>query len=68
MLFDPHNCIELVEKVEWAWSHPVVVNEMGAAARRRYLEGYTAERGYEALMRLYASVLKGRQTDSVSAA
>jgi glycosyltransferase involved in cell wall biosynthesis len=68
LLFDPHNCIELVEKVEWAWSHPVVVNEMGAAARRRYLEGYTAERGYEALMRLYASVLKGRQTDSVSAA
>ena len=28
----------------WAWSHPVSMNEMGAAARRRILQHYTAEK------------------------
>lgn len=61
-LFDPHNADDLVDKVEWAWSHPVQTNEMGAAARRRYLNQYTAEHGYESLMQLYESVFDRRPT------
>ena len=57
LLFDPHDTDELVEKAEWAWAHPVGMNEMGAAARRRYLQHYTAERSYDGLMRIYASVI-----------
>ncbi len=56
LLFDPHNTDELIEKVAWAWSHPVSMNEMGAAARRRYLHHYTAEKGYDALVNFYGSV------------
>jgi glycosyltransferase involved in cell wall biosynthesis len=57
LLFDPHDRDELVEKAEWAWSHPVAVNEMGAAARRRYLQRYTADKNYGELMGIYCSVL-----------
>ena len=56
LLFDPNDGDELVAKAEWAWSHPVSMNEMGAAARRRYLQHHTAERGYKELMALYSSV------------
>ena len=57
LLFDPRYGDELVEKAEWAWSHPVAMNEMGAAARRRYLQRYTAEKNYEQLMGIYRSVM-----------
>ena len=56
LLFDPHNGEELVAKVEWAWSHPVSMNEIGAAARRLYLHHFTAEKAYEGLTALYESV------------
>ena len=56
LLFDPHNGEELVAKVEWAWSHPVSMNEMGAAARRQYLHHFTAEKAYVELTALYESV------------
>ena len=56
LLFDPHNNEQLAKTVEWAWSHPGDMNEMGAAARRRYLQHYTAENSYYALMRIYSSV------------
>ena len=56
LLFDPHDGDELVAKVEWAWSHPVSMNEMGAAARRQYLHHFTAETAYEGLTALYESV------------
>ena len=68
LLFDPHNTEEFAETVAWAWSHPVLMSEMGAAARRRYLRQYTAEQGYESLMRLYASVLKRDRDDHPCAA
>jgi len=56
LLFDPDSADELAETVAWAWTHPDDVSEMGHAARRRYLERYTAEHGYASLMTLYASV------------
>ncbi len=56
MLVDSRNTDALAEKVGWAWSHPVAMNGMGAAARQRYLQHYTAEKSYDALMQLYGSV------------
>jgi len=64
LLFDPHNGDELAAKVEWAWSHPVSMNEMGAAARRQYLHHFTAEKAYESLTALYESVSPGWATAS----
>ncbi len=59
LLFDPWNLDELVEKVQWAWSHPVSMNQMGAAARRLYLQHFTAERAYEQLIALYRELSPG---------
>ncbi len=56
LLFDPHNEDELVEKVGWAWSNAAAIDEMGAGARKRYLQYYTAEKSYDALMKIYAAV------------
>ena len=64
LLFDPREPNELVEKVDWAWTHPVSMNEMGAAARRRFLQHYTAEKSYDAMMRLYGSVSARGDLDS----
>ena len=60
LLFDPHDTDELVEKARWAWLHPVAMNEMGAAARRRYLQHYSGEQGYDALIGIYGSVMAKR--------
>jgi glycosyltransferase involved in cell wall biosynthesis len=67
LLFDPRYPDDLVEKVEWAWAHPVAMNQMGAAARRSYLQHYTAETGYDQLMKTYDMVLAGRQVEPTSA-
>ena len=60
LLFHPQDPDDLAEKVAWAWAHPVRMNEMGAEARRLYLRQYSAEPGYQALMKLYGTVL-GRE-------
>jgi glycosyltransferase involved in cell wall biosynthesis len=65
LLFDPHDSEEMAEKVAWVWSRPRSVNEMGAAARRRYLEHYTADKGYEQLARFYGSVSAEWRTESL---
>jgi glycosyltransferase involved in cell wall biosynthesis len=56
LLFDPHNTDDLAEKAAWAWSHPVAMNEMGLAARKRYLQRYTAERNYDGLLQMYGAL------------
>jgi glycosyltransferase involved in cell wall biosynthesis len=56
LLFDPHDSEEMAEKVAWAWSHPMSMNEMGAAARRSYLGQYSTDKGYEKLVSFYRSV------------
>ena len=68
LLYHPHDTDGFSEKAEWAWSHPVSMNEMGKAARRRYLRHYTAEQGYDSMMRLYDSVLAGYSEASRSVA
>ncbi|HEY2461741.1 MAG TPA: glycosyltransferase [Candidatus Acidoferrum sp.] len=49
---------DLAAKVEWAWAHPEEMQAMGRAARAEYEAKYTAERGYENLMKVYERALE----------
>jgi glycosyltransferase involved in cell wall biosynthesis len=51
--FTPGDAVDLATKVEWAWTHPKEMEEMGHAARREYEAKYTSEQNYAALMRIY---------------
>ncbi len=55
--FGPGSPQELAEKVEWAWSHPERMREMGKEARREFENRYTAEKNYSMLMNIYKSVI-----------
>lgn len=48
---------DLAAKVEWAWTHPKEIQEMGTAGRAEYLCRYTAERNYQILMGIYRQAL-----------
>ncbi len=50
---------DLATKIEWAWSHPDAMDEMGRAARAEYEDKYTADRNYPAMMGLYEQALRG---------
>jgi len=58
LLFDPDNFEELIARVRWAWSHPAAMDQMGNAARQLYLEKFTAEISYQALMSVCRALLK----------
>ncbi|HXG31487.1 MAG TPA: glycosyltransferase family 4 protein, partial [Thermodesulfobacteriota bacterium] len=60
LLFEPGNPEDLAAKVEWAWTHPKEMAEMGQEARREYEERYTAERNYEILMGIYGRVMRDK--------
>ena len=57
LLFDPDDFSEMVEQARWAWNHPAEMEEMGRAARQLYLENFTAEKNYEALIGIYQKVI-----------
>jgi glycosyltransferase involved in cell wall biosynthesis len=44
---------DLAQKVEWAWTHPERLAEMGKEARQEYQAKYTAERNYPMLTEIY---------------
>lgn len=52
---DPH---DLAEKVEWAWTHPKRVEEMGREARAEFEAKYTAQRNYEMLNNIYQTAIE----------
>jgi glycosyltransferase involved in cell wall biosynthesis len=54
LLFVAGDADDLVEKVEWAWTHPSALAAMGWAGRRDYEANYTAERNRAMLMDIYA--------------
>lgn len=58
LLFEPGAPDDLAAKVEWAWTHPKEIAEMGRNARREYELKYTAERNYELLMQIYRRAMK----------
>lgn len=51
--FTPGDVEDLVQKVEWAWTHPAELAAMGREARREYETRYTPERNYSLLMEIY---------------
>ena len=53
LLFEPGNVGDLCRQLEWVWSHPGAMVEMGQEARREYEAKYTASRNYEMLMEIY---------------
>lgn len=61
LLFEPGNPDDLAAKVDWAWTHPERMAEMGREARREYERQYTAERNYETLMDIYARAMTARR-------
>jgi glycosyltransferase involved in cell wall biosynthesis len=52
---DPEN---LAAKVEWAWTHPREMEEMGRQARAEYEAKYTSQRNYELLMETYRGAIQ----------
>jgi len=56
--FTPGDANDLAAKVEWAWTHPAEMAEMGRAARAEYEATYTAERNYQHLMSIYQRVIE----------
>jgi glycosyltransferase involved in cell wall biosynthesis len=59
--FTPGSAEELAAKLDWAWSHPRAMEEMGKAARLEYEEKYTAERNYAMLMDIYRQAISSCQ-------
>ena len=53
---------DLATKVEWAWTHPQEIAEMGREARKEYEAKYTAERNYEILMEIYRKAIERCRT------
>ena len=53
LYFTPADPEDLAEKVEWAWSHPERMRDMGREARREFEAKYTRERNHELLLQIY---------------
>ena len=63
--FEPGNSEDLAAKVEWAWTHPEAMSEMGREARREYEEKYTAEKNYKMLLDIYERALSYHKRSSL---
>jgi glycosyltransferase involved in cell wall biosynthesis len=65
--FEAGNTNDLAEKVQWAWQHPEVMNEMGHRSRQEFERKYTAARNIEMLEAVYGSAIRprGRVTEMV---
>jgi glycosyltransferase involved in cell wall biosynthesis len=57
-LFKPGDPNDLAAKTEALIANPTSTERMRTAARQTYEEGYTAERNYAALMRIYESAIE----------
>jgi len=55
--FTPGDAEDLAAKVEWAWTHPQRMLEMGREARAEYQAKYTAQRNYRMLMDIYQQAI-----------
>jgi len=58
LYFEAGNPLDLAEKVNWAWTHPEEMAEMGMQARAEFEAKYTAERNYQMLMEIYRAAIE----------
>jgi glycosyltransferase involved in cell wall biosynthesis len=64
--FTPGDAADLAAKVEWAWTHPKEMEEMGRAARREYEAKYTPEVNYQYLMEIFQRAISFRSDEAVA--
>ena len=57
MHFIPGDDEDLARGLEWSFSHPAELEEMGRNARQEFLARYTPAEAYESLMRIYADAM-----------
>ncbi|MEQ9619035.1 MAG: glycosyltransferase family 4 protein [Deltaproteobacteria bacterium] len=55
--FTPGDAEDLSAKVNWAWSNPDKMTQMGRTARKEYETRYTAEKNYKMLLDIYERAL-----------
>lgn len=60
--FAPGDPNDLAEKIEWAWTHPRRLHDMGRAVRAEFAEKYTAKRNYEMLRNIYQLAIARSKT------
>lgn len=58
--YKPKAIDDLAEKMDWAWTHPKRMDEMGREARQDYETKYTAATNYEMMMEIYERVIGKR--------
>lgn len=68
LLVTPGDPADLARALAWSHDHPGEMRRMGAQARRRYEERYTAEVNYPELMTIYARAMRGARSLSEGAA
>lgn len=55
---------DLAAKVDYAWTHPQELTEMGRAGRAEYEKKYTPESNYKALMGIYRGAVQSRSSEA----
>jgi glycosyltransferase involved in cell wall biosynthesis len=65
LLFRPGNSQDLAEKVDWAWSHPEQLEQMGNLARLEFEAKYTSEKNIGMLNEIYTQALEARPSVEV---
>ena len=60
LFFNPGDSNDLARKVEWAWTHPREMTEMGKAARKEYELKYTPEVNLRLLMQVYERAMQAQ--------
>jgi glycosyltransferase involved in cell wall biosynthesis len=58
ILFNPEDSENLTSKMKWMWDHPLECRQMGDEARQEYINRFTPEFNYQALISIYNSVLE----------
>jgi glycosyltransferase involved in cell wall biosynthesis len=57
---------DLAAKIEWAWSHPEAMSEMGRAARAEYEAKYQPSKNYEMLMDIYRRAIASQAAEPLA--
>lgn len=61
LLFEPGNSRELASKLDWAYSHPQAMAEMGQQARQVYEQRFSPSRNLAQLLEIYEQAMASSQ-------